>query len=161
MRYNQEHCIELPNGFPFDEFSSLMATARHVLLGGSTVDQWKEFAVTSNLIAWRYRARRAKIGSYIGIRGCDWGQMSRTKKYINETVRSLGCSLRQCLASKALSTQLQHPQAIQRLSIPFTAAEQRACSPKRLLGWLRPVGKAAWRYQIFCVLRRMELSALG
>lgn len=120
-----------------------MEAARRVLLGCCKGDEWKEFAGASNLIGWRYRA---SVEDWLRYRD-SWMRLGANVLHeeVYQRERALfgmfssGVS---CLESAvyAIAAFASHRNV---LSIPFTATEQRACSPKKLLAWVAPVRGAA------------------
>jgi len=144
MTFCAEYCLEMPEDFPVVELTEFMAEARRVLIpGGNASPAWQEFGGASNLIGWRYKAssdawleHRLSVEKHGG--GRDHEDVYRQELALF-VMFSAGVS---CIesATYALAAAASHPQVC---AIAFTAKEQRACSPARLLAWLTPHARAA------------------
>ena len=143
MKYCAEYCIEVPDDFPVDEFTSFMAAARGVLLQPHKEPEWSEFAGASNLIGWRYRASSE-----------DWLFYRQSWQTKGPAIDHEGIYCREralfgmftagvaCIESTtyALAALASHPRVA---SISFGSTERRGCNPKRLFDWLSPIPEAA------------------
>jgi len=134
----------MPDDFPGVELTAFMAEARRVLIpGGKTSVAWTEFAGASNLIGWRYRAssdawleHRESVEVYGGGRNHEDLYQQERSLFL---MFSAGVSCVEA-ATYALAAVASDPNVC---SIAFTTKEQRACSPNRLLTWLKPHVRAA------------------
>lgn len=142
MIYCAEYCIDMPDDFPIEELARFMAAARQVLLHPDVSPAWQEFGGASNLIGWRFRASSEHWIAYrnsassLGDSGGHEGLYCRERHLYG--MFSSGVS---CIESTtyALASMASHPAL---LGLPFGGAEQRACSPKKLLQWLTPSPEA-------------------
>lgn len=120
-----------------------MAAARRVLLHPAMGPEWSEFAGASNLIGWRYRASSEEWHNYKHSWQTHGEAVDHEGLYRRERaifgMFTAGVSCIESIAY-ALAVLSSHPRIG---PISFGTAEQRACSPKKLLGWLSPLPKAA------------------
>jgi len=120
-----------------------MAAARRVLLHPAKGPEWSEFAGASNLIGWRYRASSEEWHYYKhswqthGEAVDHEGLYRRERALFGMFTAGVACIESTAYSLAALSA---HPRIG---PISFGAAEQRACSPKKLLNLLSPLPKAA------------------
>jgi hypothetical protein len=142
MPYCAEYCLDMPAEFPAEEFGRFMAAARRVLLSPSMSPAWQEFAGASNLIGWRFRASsedwQFHRQSLVSHTNPNHEELYRRERALFGMFTSGVASLESTVY--AIAALCSHPAV---LSFPFGPEEQRACSPRRLIEWLRPYPGAA------------------
>lgn len=135
--------IEMPDDFPVAELAEFMTQARRVLLaGGEASPAWKEFAGASNLIGWRFRASSdAWLEHRQSIEAHGDGATSEALFRRERSLFMMFSAGAACIesATYALAAVASHPAV---LGIRFGPEDQRACNPKRLHAWLKPVPTA-------------------
>lgn len=143
MRYCAEYCIEVPDDFPVEELTAFRAAARLVLLHPSKGSEWAEFAGASNLIGWRYRASYEGWLYYKESWQAHGAAVDHESIYRRERAlfgmftAGVSCIESATYALAALSS--HHSIG----AFAFGTAEQRNCSPKKLIDWLSPLPNAA------------------
>lgn len=142
MPYLESLCLDMPESFPAEDYISLMAEARRVMIPDKQdVPAWKEFGGASNLIGWRYRASADAWRDHRT--SLERGTKSHEEYYEQECslfmmfVAGVSCLESACYAMAAAAS---HPLVC---GLQFDADRQRMCSPDRLRRWLVGHSKAA------------------
>ncbi len=138
MTFCAEYGLEMPADLPVRELTQFMTTARRVLLNPDASPAWKEFAGASNLIGWRFRASSEDWLAYktslstVGDSANHDQLFERERALFGMFTAGVSCIESTTYSLAALAS---HPTV---LSLSFAAAEQRACSPRKLAEWLSP-----------------------
>ena len=142
MIYCDENCLDMPDDFPAEEYTNLMAVARRTLLNPKGVE-WREFGGASNLIGWRYRAATEDWLSYksswdthgpsVGLEGI----YGREKMLFGMFTAGVSCIE---AAVYALAAMLSHKDIA---GIAFGEKERKNCGPSRLRSKLSGQDRAA------------------
>lgn len=136
MVYCNVFCLEMPDDLPVTELIQFMSAARSVLLEPMNVSVWKEFAGSTNVIGWRYRATLENWQIYKNSWATTGSNAGSEDVYKPElalfSMFGAGVS---CIESTAyaLATLASHPAL---LSLQFTEIEHKKCSPEKLADWL-------------------------
>lgn len=137
LLYSDEYCIEVPSSFPIREATAFREAARRLLTQPFAGEEWLEFGGASNLIAWRYRAMLEDWHWYrdswlsIGVVASHEEQFRRDRALFGMFSSGVSCVESTVYALAAASS---HPAVF---GLAFGAEQQRRCSPKTLLAWLK------------------------
>jgi hypothetical protein len=142
MPYFDTLCINMPQTFPTAQFTQFLDKGRQVLIGPNGPSPgWKEFALASNIIGWRYRAAYEALEHLRGRYTTTSGPVDHEDLYQREcalfTLFTAGVS---CIEASVYGIAAQTSTAV---GFPFGVKEQRACSPTRLRDWLKPHSAAS------------------
>ena len=137
MPYFDTLCINMPPTFPTAQFTKFLERGRQVLIGpDGTTPEWKEFALASNIVGWRYRAAHEALEHLCGRYTTTGGPVDHEDLYQREcalfTLFTAGVS---CVEASIYAVAAHTSTAI---GFPFGTKEQRACGPAKLRDWLKP-----------------------
>lgn len=136
MPYITDLCINMPPDFPAPVFSAFLDKARSTLIGPEgTTPQWKEFALASNNVAWRYRTAHEALEFLRGRYATTTGSLDHEDNYMRERAlfslftSSVSCVESALYAIAAYTCKLG--------GFQFGPREQRECHRRgKLVDWI-------------------------
>ncbi len=154
MPYFDKLCINMPPSFPTATFAQLLDKAREALHDARGAEpKWKEFALASNIIGWRYRTAFDELEFLRGRYSTTRGPIDHEDIYQREhalfVLFTAGVS---CVEACIYATAAYCSHVV---GFDFGIKEQHVCGPSKLQDWLKSLDRAA---ALIAVLKDIEDS---